>query len=89
MNNIKDLLPQVHSPPKEQKIDIEYEYQQLGLEMQAHFGKDHRSKIWPLFHSPRYNISIIRESWFVYLKTGKTSFRYFMGILINKAGLKK
>lgn len=85
MQQIKSLLTKYEdktqveqSPPKK----IDFEYQMLGIEMTSHFGKEKRKQIWPLFY--KYSLPLIRESWFEYQKTGKTSFQYFMGILHKK-----
>jgi hypothetical protein len=80
MKPLKDLLERSNSPNKK----VEYEFQQLGLEMTEHFGKKYRSQIWAHFYKAEYPLSIIRETWFIYLKTGKNSFPYYLGILKRK-----
>lgn len=63
---------------------VEYEFQDLALEMTECFGETYRKQIWPLFYRSQYTISMIRDSFIAYKKQPIESFRYFMGILNNK-----
>ncbi len=69
-----------------------HEFQSLGKELQDHFTNTRPSQIWGLFYKEEFSVPLIRDSWIAYqkwLKIGGTnSFKYFMGILRNKAGLK-
>lgn len=68
---------------------IEYEFQELGVEMENHFGKRFKSSIWANFHKPQYPFWMIQEAWLAYKKQSIKSFPYYMGILNRKAGIKK
>ncbi len=61
------------------KHRIEYEFQELGIEMEKEFGK----KIWPLFYEVKYTVPIIRRAWIAYQKQPIHSYKYFRGILKN------
>lgn len=65
--------------PKEKKPRIDHEFQAVGLDMQAHFGKEHSKKIWPLFY--RYPLGRIKDAWLAYQKGEVKGFTYFCGIL--------
>lgn len=89
MQGITEFLPDITKSKTAEETKIDFEFQQLGIEMMQHFGKQYSNRIWPLFHKAQYHISVIRDAWFIYQKTGKNSFLYFLGILNNKAGIKK
>jgi len=72
---------------KNKKID--FEFQDLGVQMVDCFGKKNARKIWPLFYKPEYTLGMIRDSFIAYKKQPVISFNYFMGILNTKAGKKK
>ena len=68
---------------------IEFEFQEIGVDMEKHFGKEYKSKIWSIFHKVEYPIGTIRDSWTAYQSHKDKPFKYFMAILNNKAGKKK
>lgn len=65
--------------PKEAKPRIEHEFQAIGLEFEAHFGKEYKKRIWPLFY--RYPLGKIKDAWVAYQKGEVKTFNYFCGIL--------
>lgn len=89
MQGIQSYLTEIESNVAHDGPKVEFEFQQLGIEMEKHFGKRFKGSIWGNFHKAEYNISVIRESWFTYQKQSIKSFPYFMGILNKKAGIKK
>lgn len=86
MKNISDLI-------KNREIAdlpvVEFEFQYLALQMIQEFKPHYPSVIWSLFHKPEYTLDMIRETWFVYQKQPIKELNYFIGILRNKAKIKK
>lgn len=66
------------TPAKEK---IEFSFQDLGVEMMNHFGKQNRGRIWPLFVNKKYPEGKIRDAWIAYQKGNVKNINYFMGIL--------
>lgn len=70
---------------KKRKIPkVEYEFQDLALQMVEEFGERYKNQIWPLFHKQQFTIIMIRDSFIAYRKQPVNSFRYYMGILNKK-----
>ncbi len=89
MEGLHGFLPKLENIKKEEGPKVDWEFQQLGIEMTQHFGKKFSGSIWSNFHKADYTLEIIREAWFVYQKQAIKSFPYFMGILNKKAGITK
>lgn len=88
MNNIGEFLKTVEIK-KDEGPKVEYEFQQLGLEMIGHFNPKYPSMVWSLFYRKQYSVPTIREAWIEYQKQKIKGFLYFMGILNKKVGIKK
>lgn len=59
---------------------VEYEFQELGLELEALLGKENKKKIWPLFFTPGNNELKVREA---IRQFKERRFGYFMWLLKN------
>jgi len=64
---------------KKQKNKIDFEFQELGLELEPFYGK----VIWSLFHKVGMTEQKIRDAHKIAEKRGVTKFPYLLGIIKN------
>jgi hypothetical protein len=56
---------------------IDYEFQQLGRELEPIFGK----RIWAMFHEPKGTEANVRRAYDICKQRGIVTFAYFRGVL--------
>ncbi len=58
---------------------VDYEYQEIGLEMQKWFNKN----IWFIFYRPEADLDKIKNAFKICREKGKKEINYLLGILKN------
>lgn len=79
--NIADILQKREVKPLKK---IDYEFQQLGLEMQEWFPKKDWKTIWIIFHRKGFTESLIRDAFLECKKRKVKGIGYLIAIVKNK-----
>lgn len=79
--NIADILKNRQSKPLKK---IDYEFQQLGLEMQEWFPKKDWKRMWTIFYRKGFTESLIRDAFLECKKRKVKGIGYLIAIVNNK-----
>jgi len=80
--NIEDVLKAKYANFKPSERRIDYSFQELGLEIEAYFGKS--SRIWSMFHKVGYTEHLMRYALKECMTRGVKNLNYFEKIIKNK-----
>lgn len=79
--NIADILQKREVKPLKK---IDYEFQQLGLELQEWFPKKDWPRIWTMFYKKGFNERLIRDAFLECKKRKVKGIGYLIAIVNNK-----
>jgi hypothetical protein len=79
-HHFKKISPDLERYLKNQNPKVQYEYQEIGLEMQKWFGKN----IWWIFSRPEANLQKVRDALKICQQKGIKNIGYLIGILKTK-----
>ena len=58
--------------------EVKFEFQEVGIELEKHFGKENKKRIWPIFHTAGMTEDKVRRA---LVEFEKRKLNYFMWIL--------
>lgn len=73
--NKEGKLEKMKFEPKIPKKKVDFEFQQIGIELEPYYGK----AIWPIFY--KFHLEKIKDAHKVCTKKGITNIKYLIGVM--------